>query len=506
MALTVTDEICDGKPRLLVNWSKTKRNQVQEYYEPNDRAEIQRIIQINQGRKIRLLGSNMSPNGIGPGSNKGIALSTIRLNQILDLDGNNQLVRVEPGVKIEQLLEFLAKSKLTLHNLPSTNGMTIAGLVQTSCHGTGLHLATLEEALTEIKVINAKGDEVILTEANNGILFHSAKCSLGTFGVIVELTLKCVPSYYLRETLKVMSLPEARSDHEQRIETIKHVKYHHLPYTGHVVVYEYQEISHADYLEQVASSNVPIAPEEQKASLLQMYYDSFKTDLNHSTYCEFVEEYKAKSFADLREALLRKDVLNPDHIKAVNHAELDFWKKSQHSIVDQSNKRLIFECGGRQHVREFAFPIEAPMQELDLVDEILDLIQTQRIPAPVPIEQRWSCGSQSLLSPVYAETNPATSKFSWVGIIMYLTKNEDLNRRISEAFEAYYGQIVETLGAKYQLDEHLAKIGTIEGQNEGFMRYRSNRLSSRLKRFNQQREEFDPQGMFLSEAAAEILQ
>lgn len=502
--MSPNDDICEGKAKLLVNWSKTKTSQIQEYYEPKNKGEIQRIIQANHGQKIRVVGANMSPNGIGPGSN--IALSTIHLNKILDLDETNQLVRVEPGVKIGDLLEFLAKSKLTLHNLPCTNGMTMAGLVQASCHGTGLHLATLEEALVEIKVINAKGDEVILTEANNGILFHSAKCSLGTFGVLVELSLKCVPSYYLRETLKVMSLTEARTNHEQRIESVKHVKYHHLPYTGHVVVYEYHEISHSEYLEQAASTNDSIALEEQKESLLKMYFDSFKTELKHSSYSEFVEEYKTKSFADLRGALLEKDVLNPDHIKAVNHAELDFWKKSQHSIVDQSHKRLIFECGGPQHVREFAFPIESPMQELDFVEEILDLIQKQRIPAPVPIEQRWSCGSRSLLSPVYAETSPASTKFSWVGIIMYLTKNEELNRKISAAFEAYYGQIVEKLGAKYQLDEHLAKIGTIVGQNEGFMRIRSDRLKSRLKQFNQHREEFDPQGMFLSEAIADILQ
>lgn len=50
---------------------------------------------------------------------------------------------------IEHLLEKLHEVGLTLHNLPSTSGMTLGGLVQTSSHGTGMNLAPLNEAVQE---------------------------------------------------------------------------------------------------------------------------------------------------------------------------------------------------------------------------------------------------------------------------------------------------------------------------------------------------------------------
>ena len=48
---------------------------------------------------------------------------------------------------------------------------------------------------------------------------------------------------------------------------------------------------------------------------------------------------------------------------------------------------------------------------------LLDIIEREGIPAPAPIEQRWTAGSSSLLSP--ARSTAEDALFSWVGIIMY---------------------------------------------------------------------------------------
>ena len=59
---------------------------------------------------------------------------------------------------------------------------------------------------------------------------------------------------------------------------------------------------------------------------------------------------------------------------------------------------------------------------------LLDIIEREGIPAPAPIEQRWTAGSSSLLSPARSTTEDAL--FSWVGIIMYR------KRRLTHAVDA----------------------------------------------------------------------
>ena len=51
---------------------------------------------------------------------------------------------------------------------------------------------------------------------------------------------------------------------------------------------------------------------------------------------------------------------------------------------------------------------------------LLAIIESEGIPAPAPIEQRWTAGSTSLLSP--ARSTAEDALFSWVGIIMYRTR------------------------------------------------------------------------------------
>ena len=61
-------------------------------------------------------------------------------------------------------------------------------------------------------------------------------------------------------------------------------------------------------------------------------------------------------FGELRDLLLRIDPLNVDHVKKVNAAEAEFWKRSHGTRVDWSDQILGFDCGGQQHVLEVAFP------------------------------------------------------------------------------------------------------------------------------------------------------
>lgn len=67
--------------------------------------------------------------------------------------------------------------------------------------------------------------------------------------------------------------------------------------------------------------------------------------------------------------------------------------------------------------------------------DVLRLIEDSQVPAPCPIEQRWTAASSSFMSPAYS---PSPLLFSWLGIIMYLPPDDAPTRTaITDAFFTY---------------------------------------------------------------------
>ena len=67
--------------------------------------------------------------------------------------------------------------------------------------------------------------------------------------------------------------------------------------------------------------------------------------------------------------------------------------------------------------------MQKPLGDIDFMQDILSTIEKQNIPAPAPIEQRWTARSHAPMSP--AHSNDPNQVFSWVGVIMYLPPGQD---------------------------------------------------------------------------------
>lgn len=126
------------------------------------------------------------------------------------------------------------------------------------------------------------------------------------------------------------------------------------------------------------------------------------------------------SFTELRDKLIALDPLNKEHVMKINQAEADFWRKSEGYRVGWSDEILGFDCGGQQWVSEICFPAgtlsKPSMKDLEYIEELMQIIEKENIPAPAPIEQRWTAHSKSVMSPAYS---PAEGDiFSWVCILI----------------------------------------------------------------------------------------
>jgi L-galactono-1,4-lactone dehydrogenase len=167
------------------------------------------------------------------------------------------------------------------------------------------------------------------------------------------------------------------------------------------------------------------------------------------------------NFAELRDMLLARSPLDCAWIKKVNGAEAEFWRRSQGQRIDYSDRILGFECGGQQWVNEVALHAGTACHptgaDMNFLQDLLRHIEGASIPAPAPIEQRWTASSSSSMSPAYGACGDEL--YSWVGIIMYLPLEDSQQRdAVTSAFFSYRDECKKALWARYGCAEHWAKV------------------------------------------------
>lgn len=128
-----------------------------------------------------------------------------------------------------------------------------------------------------------------------------------------------------------------------------------------------------------------------------------------------------------------------------------------------------FDCGGEQWVYEVCLPMGSldeasehlPSRDIEFAQRLLELVETHNIPAPSPIEQRWSASSTAPMSPAYTPDSVAAPNqvYTWVGIIMYLPPSQTSAQRriITDRFREYC-TLIEPLVKEFNGYPHWAKV------------------------------------------------
>jgi L-galactono-1,4-lactone dehydrogenase len=502
----------------LVNWSGTHDVAVEAFYQPESLPQLEGLVRQahHKKQKLRCVGSGLSPNGIAFDQEGMVSLAL--MDKILSIDKEKGLVTVQAGARVEAVADELRRHGLTLQNYASIREQTIGGFTQVSAHGTGAAIPPVDEQVVAMKLVTPGAGTLHLSTENEPELFKLARVGLGCLGIAAEMTLQCVPMHKLVETTMVMSVDEVEKGHAQRLKENKHLRYMWIPGTNQVVVVTNNNLSTSDgdYTNDGNINNISTTTtadnnngsnEDAAASLKELLLSQKKRTSSSSLS---QSEIQSLSATQLRDTLLALNPLDPGWVKKVNIAEAEFWKKSQGRRVGWSDELLGFDCGGQQWVLEVAFPtggtIDKPgMQDMAYMKELLRLIEKKKVAAPSPIEQRWTAGSSSPMSPAHGA---ADSVYSWVGIIMYLPDEgeggetslfEGKRSKVTEGFKEYAKLVETNLMKRYGCIEHWAKIEVPEGDERGVkaMRERVRRKygTSVLKAFNEAREKLDPHGV-----------
>jgi len=129
----------------------------------------------------------------------GIVVSFERMNQILEIDHDNFLCIVQPGVQLDQLDEVLAPLGLSYPVYPGEYSASLGGNVSTNAGGmravkygvTRHHVLGLEAVLADGEIIRTGGKVVKLSTGYD--LTQLIIGSEGILAVVTEITLKLQP-------------------------------------------------------------------------------------------------------------------------------------------------------------------------------------------------------------------------------------------------------------------------------------------------------------------------
>lgn len=104
---------------------------------------------------------------------------------------DSSTVTVESGMTLRTLLNLLQNEGFTLPSLPILLDQTVGGCIATGSHGSSLAHGTISDSVVAVTVILFGTGEVVRLEEDEELM-RLARCSVGSMGVVVNVTLQVV--------------------------------------------------------------------------------------------------------------------------------------------------------------------------------------------------------------------------------------------------------------------------------------------------------------------------
>lgn len=220
-----------GRRRTWRNHTGNQRCQPIEVRRPATLGDVVEAVQSAErdGIGVRAVGSGHSWSDVALTS--GVLLSPEGLAGPLELEPEllravvspDRLVRVLSGTRIRELNAWLDGRGLALPNLGGYDGQTIAGIMSTSTHGSGLAFGPMADMARSLELV-ASGGRLLRVERADGPtdpaafaaarrgwelvqdddVFAAAVVGMGCLGVLYAVTLEVRDAFWLRE-VRVMS-------------------------------------------------------------------------------------------------------------------------------------------------------------------------------------------------------------------------------------------------------------------------------------------------------------
>lgn len=161
-------------------------------YRPTEIEQIEELFEIarRHGFSIGLRGAGRSY-GDAALNNGGVVLDLQRMHRILDWNPQTGIIKVDPGVTIEQLWMHTLEDGWWSPVMPGTMAPTLGGCLASNVHGKNNWKAgPFGEYVLEFSALLPNGEHVVCSPTKNTELFFGLIGCMGILGVFTSITLQ----------------------------------------------------------------------------------------------------------------------------------------------------------------------------------------------------------------------------------------------------------------------------------------------------------------------------
>jgi L-gulono-1,4-lactone dehydrogenase len=341
------------------NWTGDERCCPVAWERPGTVAELQQALSraADAGLGVRAVGSGHSFSDVA--CSDGMLVSLERMGALLDVDRASGLVRVQGGITIKALSRALHEHGLALQNVGDIDVQTISGAISTATHGTGARLPNLSAQVHELTLALADGSLLSCSRDQDAELWRAARVAVGAFGVIAEVTLRCVPAFTLHGVDAPAPLAEVLERFDELCERNDHFEFFVFPHSRVALTRSNNRVERA-----------PRPP----GRLSKYANDVLLTNHAFELFCRAGRRW-------------------PSQIPRLNRAVTRLAGRRERT--DRSSEIFASPRLVRFTEMEYALPRAAT---IEAVRRVLELIERERLAVPFPIEVRTVAADDALLS------------------------------------------------------------------------------------------------------------
>lgn len=213
------------------NWSRSAAVRPVRVERPRSAEGVQRAVvaAVRQGLSVKAVGAGHSFTGIAVAP--GVLLELADLQGLVSADAATGRVTLLAGTRLHRIPRLLAPHGLAMQNLGDIDRQSISGAISTGTHGTGAQFGGLATQVVGVTMVTAAGEFVRIDEEHQPELLPAVALGLGALGIIVEVTLQCVPSFVMHAIDEPAPLEDVLATLDTRVAESDHFEFYWFPHT-----------------------------------------------------------------------------------------------------------------------------------------------------------------------------------------------------------------------------------------------------------------------------------
>ncbi len=211
------------------NWGRLQQSRPSHIARPTSVEQVVEVLAFarERGLRVKAIGAGHSFTAIA--ATDDVQLDISALDGVYAVDGTR--VTLGAGTNLYQLPALLDPLGLALTNMGDIDRQTIAGATSTGTHGTGSRFGGLATQIVAATLVTAAGELLHVSETEHTDLLPAVRLGLGALGILVEVTIECVPSFKLNAVEKPEPLQEVLDTWLERTEAVDHFEFYWFPHT-----------------------------------------------------------------------------------------------------------------------------------------------------------------------------------------------------------------------------------------------------------------------------------